>query len=315
MNEILIKILQEKYHIETNLISKLRGGWASLAYKIESGNGKFYFLKVYEKSRKSTSYLTEHIDIYLPIVNWIENQTSLNGKIIRLVKTQFGNLKCEDENYLYILFDYIDGETVAEQNLTEEQVIQLAEIVSQLHNLKDFPFDVEQISETFELSFISKLLDWTERKFDDLKADIQEVLKPSILTIKNQVNEWNNLSEFLKGQSLKNCLCHTDIHHWNIISDKQQLYLIDWEGITFAPPEADIFGFYEQPYFNSFMKRYYELNPDYQINESTLRYYQISRKLQDIFEFIEQLQFDKLNLEEYETNLNYLREEVDKIAT
>ncbi len=158
----------------------------------------------------------------------------------------------------------------------------------------------KQLAETFELSFISKLLDWTERKFDDLKADIQEVLKPNILTIKNQVNEWNNLSEFLKGQSLNNCLCHTDIHHWNIITDKQQLYLLDWEGIKFAPPEADIFSIYEQPYFNSFI---------------TLRYYQISRKLQDIFEFIEQLQFDKLNLEEYETNLNYLREEVDKIAT
>ena len=315
MNEILIKILQEKYLIETNLISKQRGGWASLAYKIESGNGKFYFLKVYEKSRKSTSYLTEHIDIYLPIVDWFENQTPLNGKIIRLVKTQFGNLKCEDENYLYILFDYIDGETVGEQNLTEEQVIELAEIVSQLHNLKDFPFDVEQISETFELSFISILLDWTERKFDDLKADIQEVLKPNILTIKNQVNEWNNLSEFLKGQNLKNCLCHTDIHHWNIITRGEQLYLLDWEGIKFAPREADIFSIYQQPYFDSFIRRYYELNPDYQINYDVLQFYLLSRKLQDIFEFIEQLQFDKLNLEEYETNLNYLREEVDKIAT
>lgn len=313
MNELLIKILQEKYLINTNYVSKQRGGWASLAYKVESKNGKFYFLKVYDKSRKSTSYLTEHIDIYLPIVEWFENQTPLNGKIIRLVKTQFGNLKCEDENYLYILFDYIDGETVGEQNLTEEQVIQLAEIVSQLHNLKDFPFDVKQISETFELSFISKLLDWTERKFDDLKADIQEVLKPNILTIKNQVNEWNNLSEFLKGQSLKNCLCHTDIHHWNIISDKQQLYLIDWEGITFAPPEADIFSIYEQPYFNSFMKKYYELNPNYQINDNTLRYYQISRKLQDIFEFIEQLQFDKLNQNEYRMNLNYLIKEVNSL--
>src|SRR5690606_12556711 len=133
-----------KYLIETNLISKQRGGWAYLDYKMESGNVKFYFLKVYEKSRKSTSYLTKHIDIYLSIVDWFENQTPLNGKIIRLVKTQFGNLKCEDENYLYILFDYIDGETVGEQNLTEEQVIQLGEIVSQLHNLKDFPFDVEQ---------------------------------------------------------------------------------------------------------------------------------------------------------------------------
>src|SRR5690606_22126761 len=127
------------------------------------------------------------------------------------------------------------------------------------------------------------------------------VLKPNILTIKNQVNEWNNLSEFLKGQSLNNCLCHTDIHHWNIITDKQQLYLLDWEGIKFAPPEADIFSIYEQPYFNSFMKKYYKLNPNYQVIVSTLRYDQMIIVVEDVFEIIEQFEFDNLNIEHYET--------------
>lgn len=90
---------------------------------------------------------------------------------------------------------------------------------------------------------------------------------------------------------------------------------MDWEGIKFAPPEADIFSIYQQPYFDLFIKRYYELNPDYQINETVLQYYLTSRKLQDIFEFIEQLQFDELNSEEYKINLNYLKKEVDNIIS
>jgi hypothetical protein len=89
------------------------------------------------------------------------------------------------------------------------------------------------------------------------------------------------------------------------------LYLLDWEGIKFAPREADIFSIYQQPYFDSFIRRYYELNPDYQINYDVLQFYLLSRKLQDIFEFIEQLQFDELNQEEYKMNLNYLRKEVN----
>lgn len=95
MVETLIKTLQQKYLIKTNTISKQKGGWASLAYKIEDENEHFYFLKVYEKSRKSTSYLTEHIDLYLPIVDWLDNQTLLKGKIIRLIKTQSDDFRCE----------------------------------------------------------------------------------------------------------------------------------------------------------------------------------------------------------------------------
>lgn len=57
-----------------------------------------------------------------------------------------------------------------------------------------------------------------------------------------------------------------------------------------------------------------ELNPDYQVNNTALQYYLLSRKLLDIFEFIEQLQFDELSPEEYEINLMYLEKEVNTIS-
>ena len=311
MIEVLKKILIEKYLITSSKIYAQQGGWASLAYKIEDNNGHLYFLKVYEKSRKSTPYLIKHIDIYLPIVDWLYNQTSLEGKIIQLIKTQTKRFKVEDESYVYILFDYIEGKTVGKQSLKEEQVIKLAEIVSQLHNLEDLPFDIKQITETFHLSSISKLRDWIDKSFDQLKIAINEILKPNLSTINRQISEWYHLSKVLKEKHLRFCLCHTDIHHWNIITRGEQLYLLDWEGIKFAPREADIFSIYQQPYFDSFIRRYYELNPDYQINYDVLQFYLLSRKLHDIFEFNEQLQFDELNQEEYKMNLNYLRKEVN----
>jgi len=314
MVELIRKVLKERYGITSNTITERRGGWASLAYKIEDDNGDFYFLKVYEKARKSTSYLTEQIDVYLPIVHWLENQSPLKGKMIRLVKNQANNFKFEDQNYVYILFDYIDGQTVGEQNLTKEQVQSLTEIVFNLHHLKDFPFDLEEISETFHLPFISKLNDWIDKDFDLLKVDIKKILKPELSMIQNRIAEWNHLSNVLRNQKLKFCLCHTDIHHWNIIADEQRLYLLDWEGIKFAPPEADIFSLSQQPYFDIFLKKYTEFNPDYQVNNTALQYYLLSRKLLDVFEFIEQLQFDELSPEEYEINLTYLEKEITTIS-
>jgi len=141
---MLNSILEDNYLIKPNKVLTQQGGWASLAYKIEDSTGALYFLKVYEKNRKSTSYLTEHMDVYLPIVDWLHNHTPLKGKIIRMIKTQNQNYTCEDENYVYILFDYIEGTTVGENFLTKEEVLNLADIISQLHNIKDvFSFDIK----------------------------------------------------------------------------------------------------------------------------------------------------------------------------
>lgn len=315
MIKSLTNILEKRYLIKSSKISTQPGGWASLAYKIEDKDGELYFLKVYEKSRKSTPYLIQHIDTYLPIVDWLFNNTSLKSRIIRLIKPQDQSYMCEDENYIYILFDYIKGTTVGESLLSEEQVFNLADIVAQLHNVKNgFPFNTKHLYETFHFPFISKLDDWTNNKFKDLKVDLQEILRPKLSTIVNQIDKLNTLSYDLKRQNLVFNLCHTDIHHWNIIVQNRQLYLLDWEGIKFAPPEADIFSIYQQPYFDLFLKRYCEHHPKYHVNETALQYYLISRQLQDVFEFIEQLQFDKLDQRDYENNLNYLREKTSEMS-
>ena len=83
MIEVLKKILIEKYLITSSKIYAQQGGWASLAYKIEDNNGHLYFLKVYEKSRKSTPYLIKHIDIYLPIVDWCQVRREFSAFIRR----------------------------------------------------------------------------------------------------------------------------------------------------------------------------------------------------------------------------------------
>lgn len=55
-------------------------------------------------------------------------------------------------------------------------------------------------------------------------------------------------------------------------------------GNKICAPEADIFSVYKQPYFDLFLKRYCMHNPNYQVNQTELQYYLISRKLQDIFD-------------------------------
>ncbi|MBO9692845.1 phosphotransferase [Chryseobacterium sp.] len=111
----------------------------------------------------------------------------------------------------------------------------------------------------------------------------------------------------LSGGDFSFVLCHTDIHNWNIIADESNIHLIDWEGIKYAPAEADIFGIYQEVYFPEFMKYYQDLRPSYKINMELLRYYMISRHMTDLWEGIEQLQFDELSAEEYISQLKALK--------
>ena len=86
------KILKSNYNIETKSITQIEGGWSALAYVVEDFDNIKYLLKAYEKSRASTTYLTSKIDAYMPIIEWLNVNTKLKGKIIHPLSTLSGSL-------------------------------------------------------------------------------------------------------------------------------------------------------------------------------------------------------------------------------
>lgn len=108
-------------------------------------------------------------------------------------------------------------------------------------------------------------------------------------------------------------LCHTDIHNWNLMQFKQQLILIDWEGLRLAPVEADMMFLVDKPYYNRFLSIYRKSHKDFVINPDALQFYQEKRKLEDIWEFIEQLLFDNQDTQERADTIDSLRKELKAI--
>ncbi|WP_349774559.1 hypothetical protein [Paenibacillus cellulositrophicus] len=94
---------------------------------------------------------------------------------------------------------------------------------------------------------------------------------------------------------------------------RRQLMLIDWEGLKLAPVEADLMFVVDQPYFNEFMQIYRQFHPDFTLNGRTLLFYQIRRKLEDVWEFIEQLLFDRQSPSERTSTLQSLEKELLEI--
>ena len=310
----LINILERQYGINCIDITAQEGGWSALAYKVSDGV-KEYFLKVYEKSRVSTPKLTALIDTYVPIILWLNENTDMKAKLPVPLLTQDGKNKWEDDNGVYLLYEYIDGITIGSSELTENQVQQVGKIIATLHSYKDeIPVNTKDIREEFSLSFLNQLKEILHKEFAGFPVDLTDLLGAYIKTLERYIDRVERLAIDIRRSNPKMVLCHTDIHNWNLMQSDEQIVLIDWEGLKLAPAEADLMFFVDKPYYDIFIDIYQKLHKDFVINMDTLLFYRIRRKLEDIFEFIEQLLYNKQEEQERNETIKLLMRELNDLV-
>ena len=305
----LKEMLKSQYGIAADMVREQKGGWSAAAYKISAGTRQC-FLKVYDKKRASTPLLTAHIDFYVPVTLRLIEYADLAGKLPVPVLTENKEYKWEDRESVYLLYEYIDGITIGDRGLTTGQALQLADIVSRLHDPENVKYmngiEADRFREDFSSLFLQKLKRWIITDRDILATDIKTLLSDHHDGLQQSMLRLAELSEKLGGQRTEMVLCHTDIHNGNLMEKDGELMLIDWEGLIAAPREADLMFVRGKEYDPEFMKVYQERYPDYQINREILEFYQLKRRLTDIREFIEQLIFDVQSADEREETLLYL---------
>jgi thiamine kinase-like enzyme len=306
------EMLNRRYNIPDASLSETRAGWSALAYKVTSGD-KNYFLKVYDKHRYTSQSWIKGIDDYMPVLLWLEKNTGLHGRIPSTVLTADGNYKCEDEDYIYLLFDFIEGVTLCTKTLDKTQIRELAGIIAELHNNGDkAPVPLKNLYETFDVSFCGNFLNDLRSDKTKRSADLYKVLSPYNEIIFNKIQELKELAENLRTCKPQFVLCHTDIHGWNVMQ-AESLKLIDWEGLKQAPPEADLFSFSKDFFFDyawdDFMSAYGKFRSDYRENPIAMRFYRLRRRLEDAAAFTEGLLYDNLNEKDREQSLKLLEHE------
>ncbi|NRG47286.1 aminoglycoside phosphotransferase family protein [Bacillus sp. CRN 9] len=303
----LKEILNKYYRLQPASITEQQGGWATLAYKVNTEDGTF-FLKVYEKSRVSTKTLAAGIDDYVPLTIWLHEAGGLSERISVPIRTATGDHKCEDETGIYLLYPYIVGETIGNRDLSHGQVEQLADLLAKLHSYdKQLPILAEKMIEDFHVPFIDPLVSMIA------KESVEGIVLPYRHSILNAINEVMELAAKLKHGEISLRLCHTDLHEWNMMQSGERLILVDWEGLKLCPVEADMMFFIDKPYFRQLLSRYRKSHHDYEINETALAFYQKRRKLEDIWEFLQELQCDQPTGEKKEQTTQYLLTELKNL--
>ncbi len=240
-------MLEAQYNLSPSRIASQQGGWASLAYKIEMDDYRAYFLKVYDKKRASTPKLTANLNTYIPITLWLNAHTNLAGKIPVPLLSNNGGYVCEDEQGYYLLYPYIQGETIGEKKPGNDQIQQLAALIAELHRYgSEIPHAVSSLTENYKVPFLNELQEWITN-VDKLPEGLREIVAAYELVVQEKINNLRRLSSRLQKCSLPMRLCHTDLHHWNLMLENDRLILIDWEGLKLAPVEADFMSLVDQP--------------------------------------------------------------------
>lgn len=303
MNKIK-HILKRQFDVECIDITVIHGGLSAMNYKIKT-DVKTFFLKVYDKKKAQTSIWTENINTYMPILIWLNENTELQGRIVRPLKTNKGDYRFDDDENVFLLFDYIKGEAVG-KTLTSSQLIEAAGIMACLHSYgNEIPIDTERITEDFSVPFCISLEHFVMENLSTSPADVKATLQPCLEQLLLKNDEVKALSEKIKRKNMNMVFCHTDAHGWNLMQN-EHLYLVDWEGVKLAPAEADLTMFTKKEYWNVFIEQYNNLRPKFILDNDILTFYLLRRKIEDIWAFIQGILFDNLSAEKRERDLIFL---------
>ncbi|TLS50071.1 hypothetical protein FE782_22320 [Paenibacillus antri] len=144
-----------------------------------------------------------------------------------------------------------------------------------------------------------------------LPTSAASMISPYLIHLKQLFSTVESLAHELRGNDLRMVLCHTDLHNWNLIDSCGRLYLIDWEGLRLSPIEADFMFLVNRSNYSEFVNIYkHEI---FSIQRNALKFYKGRRKLEDIWEFIEQLVYDQQTEEQQHETTTLLSKELEEM--
>lgn len=314
MEATIQSILATRYGLRGDLVQEVPGGWSARAF-VARGKACGWFVKLYDKRRVSTRPWIEKIDAYTPTVLWLYHNTRLRRRMTAPLLTNDGAYKVTDGAYVWMVFPLIEGETLGEAGLDSERARQLALILAALHAHDGGNPEMAGVPrETYALPFadgFEALLRGTD--VDDLR----NALSPHLNRLWRGMETLRSFADDLRCGDSRPVLCHTDVHGWNLMW-AGRLVLIDWEGLLFAPPEADLFVFTDGFFFDYarevFFQTYREARGGYVENEAAMAFYRLRRRLEDIAAFADSIAHDGLSPGDTLRSLRYMKKECEALA-
>lgn len=289
-DDLIIFQLQAEYglHVATLTFLPLGADMGTAVYRIVTGDGPAYFLKL----RKGFDEITVTIPLFL--------KSQGIQEIIAPVETKLKGGWADFGEYKMILYPFIEGKNGFETELSGYHKRILGAALKEIHSAQTPP-ELKRLipQDTFSPHFRESMKSFQEQvesqTFDEpVASNLAEFIKSKRDEISHFIERAEQLASELQSKTLEFVLCHTDIHGGNIlISDKDELFLVDWDAPLLAPKERDLMfiggGIDEIWKSKQEEAVFYEGYGKPEINIVALAYYRYERIVEDLVAFCDQL--------------------------
>jgi spectinomycin phosphotransferase len=310
----LMETIKREYGIQTSYIEQLNIGFDknTILYRLFSFDKKVYFLKI-----RLGKFLESSIKIH-----FLLSKNIGLGNIINPIETLDKKLYVKLLPYAITIYPYINGQSGWDVKLTKDQFINFGKFMFNLHSitlpkkhLKSIPDKINNKKYIIKVKkYLQDILNLTYKDTVILEFIKElEIRKNIILEIIDYLEKTMN-DILLNSQN--NCICHGDIHAGNLLIDKNNFFVVDWDTIILAPKEKDLMfigagigdKWNKQEEIEYFYKGY---GKNTEISKTLIRYFRYERIIQDIFEFYQEIMIQESNDEKRKLSLKLFKSQFE----
>jgi spectinomycin phosphotransferase len=237
-DETLLERLRGHYGLMVTELTFLPLGHDAAAwmYRVRTGGGRMYFLKV-------RLGVTNEAGLLVP--RYLKQRGV--ARVVAPLPTVSGAPWTSAADYALILYPFVPGRTGMQQGMSERQWVDYGVLLRQIHETH-VTSDLARIlkRDCFKPDGADTLrrLDAhvATRTFDDPAADtLATFWGARVEQIRMLLDGAEDLGVRLAGTAPAFVLCHADIHTNNLLLDPdQQVWIVDWDDTILAPRERDL---------------------------------------------------------------------------
>jgi len=284
-DEQIIDCLQDEYGVAVETISSLSLGADSdtSVYRIAAERGTTYFLKL---RRENFDEASVTVPSFL--------RASGMRQVIPPLSTRDGQLWVDLNPFKATLYPFIEGRAGLEEKMSEQEWFEFGSAMKRFHTT-EIPAHITSGVQREDFSHrwretLRMMLERIEAEvFDEqIQVEASHLVKSKKAEVLNVAKRAEELAQMLQVEPPEFILSHGDIHGWNLLIDRNgALYIVDWDGLLFAPKERDLMfiggghgdsGYAPQEEEAMFYQGY----GDVKIDQIALAYYRYERIVLDL---------------------------------
>lgn len=210
-------------------ISRLFGGLMHKIFKVETDKG-IYCIKVLNSEVMARKEAFNNFVVSESIANLAKQ----NGIPASSALNMEGNYLIKLDDIYYMVFDFVDGKILKDENITIEHCKKIGNILAHIHSL-----DYKEIGLKPNVVKYKRLYNW-ESYIDNPNFDKMSYKNVYLKNYKKYNSILKRANERFNESNKNQAICHSDMDPKNVIWNKDNPIIIDWECAGLANPEKEL---------------------------------------------------------------------------